>query len=223
MKEIYTDKELETIFPKLDFASLHKFKAFLANYNNLEAINTDELDEDKLVLNLERFFLGKLSTIKERLKLDINFSNKTIEEKILMVIEITKEMNIDYLLTQFKGKIDRETAEKLVLYGYTHGSCNSLGYTLCSLFEECELKIFSVGGGYGHQCVIVDGKCYDITGCSTIQEMKEFVAKEANKTVEQCTIKDIEPLKIKHKAMDRGITKYLGDIITLKADNIYGC
>lgn len=222
MKEQYTDKELEPLVQKLGFLNLHRFKAFLGNFNDLSDLNSDELNNEEFTEKNEQFFIEKLLEIKKKLKIDENFSQRSLEEKILLIINITKHLSVEYLLKKFDGKLDAETAEKLVIYGYTHGSCNSLVCTLCLLIEECKPMMFKADT-YGHQVVYLNEKFYDINGCSSKEEMMDFVLREVDSTSKECEINQSEVWLNKHKVFDYVVTKYIGEITTLNADNIATC
>ena len=157
--------------------------------------------------------------MKEQFGLGDDLSNLPPEEKILTIIAITKQLNINYLLKKYEGKIDEGTAKRLVEYGYTHGSCGSLGCTLCSLFESCQLKMVKAEG-YAHQCVMFDGKLYDIMGCSTVEEMKDFVIREGGTQSDECVIEDFAPQSNSHKAVDYMIAKYIGEVFSLESSNV---
>ena len=81
MKEQYTDKELEPLVQKLGFLNLHRFKAFLGNFNDLSDLNSDELNNEEFTEKNEQFFIEKLLEIKKKLKTDENFSQRSLEEK----------------------------------------------------------------------------------------------------------------------------------------------
>ena len=210
MMTILKDEELEKIYKDLGFVNLHRFKAFLGSFNNLDDYNEDEWINEEFYKFASKEFNKRLD------KLNIDLANKSVEEQILFVIEITKQISKEYLLNKFKGRIDSEMAEKLVEYGYTHGSCNSLVYTLATLFKV-ETKLFKVES-YGHQCIMLNGKCFDINGCSTVEEMKAFVSAEGSESVDKCEFIDFEPQKNAHKALDYFITRYFKDVLNATPD-----
>lgn len=216
MKEVYSKEEIDVLTEYLNFKNQLSFRGFLANFNDFFELNEDELSNEEFNSIYQEFYTEKLKVVKERLGIGDDLSNLTTEEKALIIISVTKEMGKDYLLSLYKDKIDEDIAEKMVEYGYTHGSCYSLAYTLCILFkDECQIKIFKAGS-YAHQCVLINGKYYDIRGCSTEEEMKEFVAKEGGASVEDCVIRDVRVIESKHKLLDYIITKNIDKVICLE-------
>lgn len=205
MKRVYSKEQIEKIAKQLGFKSLISFEGYLANNYGLFSEREDEIEENDLFVEAEKEFLDKKF---EELKREFDFDESdSKEEQIMKVICMIKKLNVDYLLDKYQGEIDRKTALGLVDYGYTHGNCGSLAYTLCSIFEGCNLKMFKAGN-YGHQCIEYDGKIFDITGCSSIEEMKEFVALEGNVPTESCEVEDIKHFS-SHKLLDFIITKYI--------------
>lgn len=216
MKEVYSKEEIAVLAEYLNFKSPMNFRSFLAFFNDFPELNSDELSNEEFSSMYQEFYTEKMKEVKDRLGIEDDLSNLSTEEKALIIISVTKEMGKDYILSLYKDKIDEDIAEKMVEYGYTHGSCYSLAYTLCALFkDECQIKIFTAGS-YAHQCVLINGKYFDIRGCSTEEEMKEFVAKEGGVSVEDCVIEDCRVIESKHKLLDYIITKNIDKVICLE-------
>lgn len=216
MRPIYSKQEIEEIAKRLGFAYVGRFEGFIGNNYDLLDDREDGLEDPTLILEADKeFYASKINELKNELA--YNTSAPT-EQQILKVIAMVKQLNIDYLLNKYQGQIDEEVAERLVEYGYTHGNCISLANTLLSLFSECKLK-FVKGGSYGHQVVEYNGKVYDINGCSTIDEMKEFVAQEGLTSAYSCVIQDCQPLH-KHGLIDIAVTKFIGEDIKRRAEQI---
>ena len=218
MKEIYGKEEIILLSEYLGFKNEFKFKAFIYNFNDYWDITDEELSSDEIWFFYQEEVIKRFKEIQKNLGIGENFSDLSLEEKFLAVIEITKKVGSQYLSKYFKGKIDENIAEKLVEYGYLHGSCDSLSSTLCSLFEEGQVKRFKVAS-FGHQCVLLNGKYYDITGCSTEEEMKAFVAKEGNTSINDCTIQEGLLLENRHKLIDRIVTRFVKTILLNKEKN----
>lgn len=215
MKKIYTKEQAELLAKHLGFPTLLRFESFLAGDYDLTDDRVDGLENNAEIVEAEKsFFDVKIGELKNEFA--YNGSAPT-EEQILKVISMVKQLNIDYLLKKYQGKIDREIAENIVLYGYIHGNCNSLAYTLSSLFKDCKLQTVK-GGTYGHQVVEFNGKVYDINGCSTIEEMKEFVAGLGRVSAESCTVESSQPIPTKHRLLDFAITKYIGEDLKRHAE-----
>ena len=215
MIKVYTKEQAELLSKHLGFPTLLRFESFLAGDYGLTDDRADGLEDNAAIVEADKaYFDSKISELKNEVA--YNGSAPT-EEQILKVISMVKQLNVDYLLEKYQGKIDREIAENIVLYGYTHGNCNSLAYTLSSLFEGCKLQTVN-GGQYGHQVVEYNGKVYDINGCSTIEEMKEYVASEGNVPVETCTIESSQSMPTKHRLLDYAVTKYIGEDIKRRAE-----
>ena len=198
MKEIYSKEQIEQLAEKLNYVNNDRksfkyvdFYNFLANiyydlFDDALAKTGREYDQEEYIKAFPEF----LEEIKENTKDEIEYAfsgNKSTSEKILTVIELVKKVNKAYLLEKFKGQIDEQTAERLVEYGYTHGSCMTLQCTLKTLFPECITKTVK-NKNFAHLIVELDGVYYDITGASTEKEMLEFAAKEGNVHVDECTI-----------------------------------
>ena len=214
MKPIYTKQELEEIAKHLGFVYVGRFEGFIGNNYDLLDDREDGLEDPASILEADKeFYANKINELKNELA--YNASAPT-EEQILKVIAMVKQLNIDYLLNKYQDQIDEEVAERLVEYGYTHGNCISLANTLLTLFSECKLK-FVKGGSYGHQVVEYNGKVYDINGCSTIDEMKEFVAQEGHVSADSCVIQACQPLH-KHGLIDIAVTKFIGEDIKRRAE-----
>lgn len=211
MLQIFNDEQLENIYKDLGFINLRRFKVFLANFNDLSELNENELNNQDFYEEMKKDFFKRMDKFK------VELTNKSSEEIILIIIDITKQLYKEFLLEKLKS-LDETTAEQLVLYGYTHGSCGSLALTLTKLFKEAEHKLFKVEN-YAHQCVVVNGKCYDIRGCSTIEEMQSFVALEGKCKPKQCEIKGYSKLWRSHKALDYFITRYFQDELKLNKDD----
>jgi len=189
MKKIYSRDEVAEIAKKLGFKSFESFSGFLVTDFDMFETQGKGIEENSLYLKEEK---EKVQKKMEELKLKFGFNlSLPPEELILKVIEIVKEYNKEYLLNRFNGKIDEETAEKLVEYAYTHGNCGSLVNTIFGIVPKCSVKMFR-GGRYGHRCLQYNGNIYDITGCSTVEEMKQFVTTEGNVPYETATVEDIQ-------------------------------
>lgn len=215
MKKIYTKEQAELLARHLGFPTLLRFESFLAGDYDLTDDRADGLEDNAAIVEADKsFFDSKIGELKN--EVTYNGSAPT-EEQILKVISMVKQLNVDYLMNKYQGKIDREIAENIVLYGYTHGNCNSLAYTLSTLFEGCKLQTVK-GGNYGHQVIEYNGKVYDINGCSTIEEMRAFVANEGNVPVESCTIESSLPMPTKHRLLDFAITKYIGEDLKRRSE-----
>ena len=214
MKPLYTKQEIEAIAQRLGFAHVGRFEGFIGNNYDLLDDREDGLEDPALILEADKeFYASKINELKNELAYNASIP---IEEQILKVIAMVKQLNIDYLLNKFQGQIDEEVAERLVEYGYTHGNCISLANTLLTLFPACKLK-FVKGGSYGHQVVEYNGKVYDINGCSTIDEMKEFVAQEGCTSADSCVMQDCQPLH-KHGLIDIAVTKFISEDIKRRAE-----
>jgi len=204
MIRVYSKEQIAEIAKKLGFLNTLRFEGFLAGDYDLFERRKDGIEDNAPLVDAEKeFFDSKIGELKNELAYNMTAPTK---EQILKVIEMVKQLNIDYLLQRYQGEIDRETAENLVLYGYTHGNCNSLAYTLCTLFDECESKFFKCGR-YGHEVVEFNGEVYDISGCSSIDEMKQFVASEGRSDVSECTITDCQINLSKQKLFDYAIMR----------------
>lgn len=215
MIRVYTKEQAELLARHLGFPALLRFESFLAGDYDLTDDRSDGLEDNAAIVEADKsFFDSKIGELKNEVA--YNGSAPT-EEQLLKVISMVKQLNVDYLLQKYEGKIDREIAENIVLYGYTHGNCNSLAYTLSSLFEGSKLLTVK-GGNYGHQVVEYNGKVYDINGCSTIEEMKEYVASEGNVQAESCTVESSQPMPTKHRLLDFAVTKYIGEDLKRRAE-----
>lgn len=214
MKKVYTKEQIELVSKYLGFSTLLRFEGFLAGDYDLTDDRADGLEDNAAIVEADKtYFDSKIGELKN----EVAYSGSApTEEQILKVISMVKQLNVDYLLEKYQGKIDREIAENIVLYGYTHGNCNSLAYTLSTLFEGCKLQIIK-GGEYGHQVVEYNGKVYDINGCSTMEEIKEYVASEGNVPAESCTIEASQPFPTKHRLLDYAVTKYIGEDMKRRA------
>ena len=217
MKKLLSREEVESCLLKFDIQRREKL-GFLVNFGWLEHMNPDELYDKEVVKKYKKFFLKKLKDIKTKLNIKEDWTDLTLEEKILNVIAITKALNVDLLIERLGDKLTEPLAEQFVEYGYTHGSCNSLMYTICTLFPECESKLFK-NKGYGHQCAMLDGKCYDITGCSTLQEMKDFVAKESKTPEAETTVENVSLSKGSFKTIDYVVCVLVGKVFHIGKHN----
>lgn len=221
MNEILTKEEIKNLAHVLGYEMDVYFEAYLADFNDLYELNSDELTNEELAFKLKDSFITALNKVKEEMQLKEDLSNLSTHELILLVIEITKKLCVNYLLNKHEGVIDRLTAEKMVTYGYTHGSCNSLLFTLATLFKECQPKIIRTKGQC-HQFVMIGENCYDIMGCSTLEEMKNFVLSES-KDKKEYSVEDVELQAFRHKAIDFMLTQYISEVFYLgnrKEDNI---
>ena len=208
MKIVYTEKEIELLAQHLGYQDVKKFRAYLARYGDMEDENKEENTNEKFVEIYGDRLFSQLEEIGEKIELSRLKENISIEDKILLVIKIVREFNKSYLLEKFKGKIDDEIAEGLTEYAYTHGMCNSLAYTLCRFFAQCENKLF-LSSSYGHQCVKVNGMFYDINGVWTEDEMKDFVKLEGKNKDSECSIADFPTSKGRQTLIDFVIEKFL--------------
>lgn len=214
MKPIYTKQEIEEIAKRLGFAYVVRFQGFLGNDYDLLDDREDGLEDRVLIFEADKeYYASKINALKKAF--DFNPPAST-EEQILKVIAIIKQFNVDYLLEKYQGQIDEETAERLVEYGYTHGNCTSLASTLDKLFFGCNIKKFK-GGSYGHLVIEYKGKIFDITGYSTLEEMKQFVAREGGVSPESCTVNDVQQhsnagplITLRQNLIDYAITQIIG-------------
>ena len=223
MKDIYTEEEITQICEKVEFENVFRFKSFLANdYDLFETCAADvESNDEYIECDTGKQLVNEVKEIIRKIELIEKCLGDLTEDKLLLIISVVKRINVAYLSKKYKDKIDIEAIERLVEYGYTHGSCNSLLYTLCELYDECEPVIFRAGN-YSHQCVKFNGKYYDITGCSTEEEMKAFVAKEGKATPEECTINPVKQNISRLKLLDSVLLKSIGDEIERQKTDIYG-
>ena len=207
MAKVYTPEQAELLAKHLGFPNLLRFESFLAGDYDLTDNRADGLEDIRQIVEADKeFFESKIGELKNELAYN---GKAPTEEQMLKVISMIKQLNVDYLLQKYEGKIDEEIAENMVLYGYTHGNCNSLAYTLSTLFEGCKVQTFT-GGRYGHQVVEYNGKVYDINGCSTIEGMKDFVASVGGVEADSCVIEGTQPMPNKHRLLDCAVTKNIG-------------
>ncbi len=193
MHNIMTWKEFEKIAKKLGWEVSQWFASFIANDYDLLS-RPDGLESAEEILEKEKdFYYGKIKDIIEKLHLYIGADQST-HKNILQIIEIVKQLNIDYLMTKFKGKIDIQTAKELVNFAYTNGACGSIANLLCELFPESELTMIKAGN-YSHQFVKIDSVCYDIFGESSEEEMSEFCAIQGKTSFDKCIEQPIGSLQ----------------------------
>ena len=186
MKEIYSKEEIKKLYDKLDYKGNFGDVSDDLFYEALK-ITGKEYDQKEYIEFFPEFLKEVEKSTKEGVE-SIFSGEKTTKEKILIVIDLVKKLNKEYLLKKFEGKLDEQVAERIVEYGYTHGGCVSLQYTLKLLFPECNPKFFQCN--YAHKCVELNGMYYDITGASTEKEMMDFVIKEGGNPGKICTISD---------------------------------
>ena len=86
MREIYSREEIKILAEHLGFASLHKFMGFLANYNNLDEFNEDELDNEAFAKEHEEIFVAELNKVKQKLN--------PLERESIQVL-LVEEVNSD--------------------------------------------------------------------------------------------------------------------------------
>lgn len=188
MKPIYSKEEVTEIANRLGFKTLNSFYSFLLGDYDLFEVQGKGIEDNGLYVAEEKEEIKqKMEQLKIRFGYDLALPP---EELILKTIAIIKQYNIDCLMERFKEQIDEETAERLVEYAYTHGNCGSLVSVLTKLHSAREFMV--QGGSYGHRCVCINDKVYDITGESTIEDMKGFVASEGGVPVEEVTIQETQ-------------------------------